>query len=53
MCMQKKNVEIALQDINKPIAVADYELIVPKKELQTLVLEEMNRTVDDADEKYE
>ena len=35
------NVELALQDVNKPIAVSDYELLVPKKELQTLVLNEM------------
>ena len=35
------NVELALQDVNKPIAVSDYELLIPKKELQTLVLNEM------------
>ena len=35
------DVELALQDVNKPIAVSDYELFVPKKELQTLVLNEM------------
>lgn len=35
------NVELALQDVNKPIAVFDYELLIPKKELQTLVLNEM------------
>ena len=35
------DVELALQDVNKPIAVSDYELLVPKKELQTLVLNEM------------
>lgn len=52
LCAEKDHldVEIALQDVHKPIAVADYELIVPKKELQTLVLEEMNRTVEDAAE---
>lgn len=45
LCAEKDHldVELALQDINKPIAVSDYELIVPKKELQTLVLGEMNR----------
>lgn len=45
LCAEKDHldVELALQDINKPIAVSDYELIVPKKELQALVLEEMNR----------
>lgn len=35
------NVELALQDVNKPIAVSDYELLIPKKELQTLVLNEI------------
>lgn len=43
LCAEKDHldVEIALQDVHKPIAVSDYELIVPKKELQTLVLKEM------------
>ena len=43
LCAEKDHldVELALQDINKPIAVSDYELLVPKKELQTLVLNEM------------
>ncbi len=47
LCAEKDHldVEIALQDVNKPIAVSDYELIVPKKELQTLVLEEMKKEV--------
>ena len=48
LCAEKDHldVEIALQDVHKPIAVSDYELIVPKKELQTLVLEELNKTVE-------
>ena len=43
LCAKKDHldVELALQDVNKPIAVSDYELLVPKKELQTLVLNEM------------
>ena len=43
LCAEKDHldVELALQDVNKPIAVSDYELLVPKKELQTLVLNEM------------
>ena len=43
LCAEKDrlDVELALQDINKPIAVSDYELIVPRKELQTLVLNEL------------
>lgn len=45
LCAEKDHldVELALQDINKPIAVSDYELFIPKKELQTLILEEMNK----------
>lgn len=34
------DVEIALQDINKPIGVAEYQLL-PKEELQTLLLDEI------------
>ena len=36
------DVEIALQDINKPIGVAEYQLLLPKDALQTLVLNEIN-----------
>lgn len=45
LCAEKDHldVEIALQDVNKPIAVADYELIVPKTELQNLVLKELGK----------
>ncbi len=44
LCADKDHVdvEIALQDINKPIGVADYQLLLPKEELQTLVLNEIN-----------
>ena len=35
------DVEIALQDINKPISVAEYQLLLPKEELQNLLAEEM------------
>jgi predicted nuclease of restriction endonuclease-like (RecB) superfamily len=43
LCAEKDHldVELVLQDINKPIAVSDYELIIPKKELQTLVMNEL------------
>lgn len=46
LCADKDHldVEIALQDINKPIGVADYQLLLPKEELQTLVLNELNAT---------
>ena len=45
LCAEKDHldVELALQDVNKPIAVSDYELLVPKKELQTLVLNEIKQ----------
>lgn len=45
LCAEKDHldVELALQDINKPIAVSDYELLMPKKELQTLILNEMKQ----------
>ena len=44
LCADKDHldVEIALQDINKPIGVAEYQLLLPKDELQALVLNEMS-----------
>ncbi|MDI9357152.1 MAG: PDDEXK nuclease domain-containing protein, partial [Chitinophagaceae bacterium] len=38
LCADKDHldVEIALQDINKPIAVAEYQLLLPKDQLQNL-----------------
>lgn len=44
LCADKDHldVEIALQDINKSIGVAEYHLLLPKDELQTLVLSEIN-----------
>lgn len=43
LCADKDHldVEIALQDINKPIGVAEYQLLLPKEELQTLLLDEI------------
>lgn len=43
LCAEKDHidVELALQDIRKPIAVSDYELVVPKRELQQLLQSEM------------
>ncbi len=34
-------VEIALQDINKPIGVSEYQLLIPKDELQALLVNEI------------
>jgi len=44
LCADKDHldVEIALQDINKPIGVAEYQLLLPKAELQSLILNELN-----------
>lgn len=46
LCADRDNldVEIALQDINKPIGVAEYQLLLPKEELQALVLNEIKAT---------
>ncbi|PQA97193.1 hypothetical protein B0A69_00845 [Chryseobacterium shigense] len=52
LCADKDHldVEIALQDINKPIGVAEYQLLLPKEELQTLILNEINATEAENDE---
>lgn len=44
LCADKDHldVEIALQDINKPIGVAEYQLLLPKAELQSLIMNELN-----------
>ncbi|MCE7067110.1 YhcG family protein [Dyadobacter sp. CY326] len=44
LCADKDHVdvEIALQDINKPIGVAEYQFLLPKEALQALVLSELN-----------
>ncbi len=43
LCADKDHldVEIALQDINKPIGVAEYQLLLPKDKLQTLLADEI------------
>src|SRR5690606_5067065 len=43
LCADKDHldVEIALQDINKPIGIAEYKLLLPTKELETMVLNEI------------
>ncbi len=43
LCADKDHVdvEIALQDVNKPIGVAEYQLLLPKAELETLLLAEI------------
>jgi predicted nuclease of restriction endonuclease-like (RecB) superfamily len=48
LCADKDHldVEIALQDINKPIGVAEYQLLLPKDELQTLLTNELKAVED-------
>ena len=43
LCADKDHldVEIALQDVNKPIGVAEYQLLLPKEELQTMIMAEI------------
>lgn len=45
LCADKDHldVEIALQGIQKPIAVAEYKLLLPTKELESVILEEMKK----------
>ena len=47
LCADKEHldVEIALQDINKPIGVAEYQLLLAKDELQALLLQELNSDI--------
>ncbi len=47
------DVEIALQDINKPIGVAEYQLLLPKDELQALLIQEINSIEENTDSKEE
>ena len=43
LCAEKDNVEVelALEDMGKPIGVADYQLIIPKDELQKVINDEI------------
>lgn len=45
LCAEKDHldVELALQDINKPIGVAEYQYLLPKNELRELVTYEMKK----------
>ena len=44
LCAEKENVEVALslEDMGKPIGVADYQLIIPKEELQKTISAEIH-----------
>jgi hypothetical protein len=43
LCADKENVavEIALNDFNKPIGVADYRLQIPEKQLKEIIAQEL------------
>ena len=43
LCAEKDNleVELALEEMGKPIGVADYQLIIPKEELKKVISDEM------------
>lgn len=43
LCADREHleVEIALQDVNKPIGVAEYQLLLPKEALQSLLVKEI------------
>lgn len=43
LCAEKDRVEVelALEDMGKPIGVADYQLIVPKEKLQKVLTDEI------------
>jgi len=46
LCADKEHldVEIALQDINKSIGVVVYQLLLPKDDLQALIVKEINKS---------
>jgi len=54
LCADKHHldVEIALQDVNKPIGVAEYQLLLPKEALQTLITNEI-QVVEQESENHE
>lgn len=49
LCAEKDHleVELALQDVNKPIGVAEYQYLLPKNKLQELVTNEMKSSNND------
>ena len=46
LCAEKDHldVELALQGVNKPIGVAEYQYLLPKNKLQELVTDEIKKT---------
>lgn len=52
LCAEKDHVEVelALEGVTKPIGVADYKLLLPKKELAKIIQDEMNLYIKDSQE---
>lgn len=52
LCADKDHldVEIALQDINKPIGIAEYQLLLPTKELEAMIVHELNHFIQEKEE---
>ncbi|MBR3710871.1 MAG: DUF1016 family protein [Bacteroidales bacterium] len=50
LCAEKDHVdvELALEGVTKPIGVADYQLLLPKKELAKVIQDEMNLYIKDS-----
>ena len=48
LCAEKDHVEVemALQDINKPIGVAEYQYLLPKNKLQELISFEIRNSIE-------
>ncbi|MBR5142039.1 MAG: DUF1016 family protein [Bacteroidales bacterium] len=46
LCAEKDHleVELALQDVNKPIGVAEYQYLLPKNKLQEIIADEMKKS---------
>ena len=46
LCAEKDHleVELALQDVNKPIGVAEYQYLLPKNKLQEIVINEIAKS---------
>lgn len=44
-------VELALEDMGKPIGVADYQLIVPKEKLQKVLTDEIKAFSEEKEKK--
>ena len=55
LCAEKDKVEVelALEDMGKPIGVADYQLIVPKDKLQKVLTDEIKAFSEEKESKHE